>query len=394
MPRRSCAWAQRGYGHGYGDADTSLPTRRRSGVVDNVLSFAKFQQEKQLKTTDGHKRQRITGITKLEDANNAGTRKGRECTLILTEGDSAKALAVSGLTEVGRDNYGVFPLRGKLLNVREAGHDAIMKNVEITHIKTIMGLQHGKTYQSVDSLRYGRLMIMTDQDFDGSHIKGLIINFLDHFFPSLLKLPNFLVEFITPIVKCTKGKQEKSFFTIPEYEQWKSENNDGRGWVIKYFKGLGTSTAQDAKKYFRAMGTHMLPFETTQEGDRELIDLAFNKKKADDRKEWLRKFRPGTYLDHNIDKVPLSDFINKVSECAARVARTLADIFSRPRRNSSSSPWPTTSARSPRWSTVSSLASARSCSAASSASSRMRSRSFSSPVTSLSTRPTTTATRA
>lgn len=283
----------------------------KSGVVDNVVSFAKFQQEKQLRTTDGHKRQRITGITKLEDANNAGTRKGRDCTLILTEGDSAKALAVSGLTEVGRDNFGVFPLRGKLLNVREASHDAIMKNVEITNIKTIMGLQHGKAYQSIDSLRYGRLMIMTDQDYDGSHIKGLIINFLDHFFPSLLKLPDFLVEFITPIVKCSKGKQELSFFTIPEYETWKQQNNDGRGWTIKYFKGLGTSTAADAKKYFRAMGTHMLPFETTQEGDRELIDLAFNKKKADDRKEWLRQFRPGTYLDHNISKVPMSDFINK-----------------------------------------------------------------------------------
>lgn len=283
----------------------------KSGVVDNVLSFAKFQQEKQLKRTDGHKRQRITGIVKLEDANNAGSRNGKQCTLILTEGDSAKALAVSGLTEVGRDNFGVFPLRGKLLNVREAGHDAIMKNAEITNIKTIMGLQHGKTYQSVDSLRYGSLMIMTDQDHDGSHIKGLIINFLDHFFPSLLKLPGFLVEFITPIVKASKGKQEVSFFTIPEYERWKELNDNGKGWVIKYFKGLGTSTAQDAKKYFRAMDKHMLPFDTTQEGDRELIDLAFNKKKADDRKEWLRHFRPGTYLDHNIEKVPLSDFINK-----------------------------------------------------------------------------------
>ncbi|CAO1613505.1 unnamed protein product [Sympodiomycopsis kandeliae] len=283
----------------------------KSGVVDNVLSFAKFQQEKQMKKTDGHKRQRITGITKLEDANNAGGRNGKLCTLILTEGDSAKALAVSGLTEVGRDNFGVFPLRGKLLNVREAGHEAIMKNTEITNIKTIMGLQHGKTYQSIDSLRYGSLMIMTDQDHDGSHIKGLIINFLDHFFPSLLKIPNFLVEFITPIVKVTKGKQEVSFFTIPEYEEWKAQNNDGRGWVIKYFKGLGTSSAQDAKKYFRAMNKHKLPFDTTQEGDRELIDLAFNKKKADDRKEWLRQFKPGTYLDHNIEKVPLSDFINK-----------------------------------------------------------------------------------
>jgi DNA gyrase/topoisomerase IV subunit B len=59
------------------------------------------------------------------------------------------------------------------------------------------------------------LGIMTDQDHDGSHIKGLIINFLDHFWPSLLKIPNFLLEFITPIVKVTRKKKTESFFTIP-----------------------------------------------------------------------------------------------------------------------------------------------------------------------------------
>lgn len=62
----------------------------------------------------------FTGIPKLDDANNAGGRSSDKCTLILTEGDSAKTLAISGLSVVGRDNYGVFPLRGKLLNVREA----------------------------------------------------------------------------------------------------------------------------------------------------------------------------------------------------------------------------------------------------------------------------------
>jgi DNA topoisomerase-2 len=64
---------------------------------------------------------------------------------------------------VGRDNFGVFPLRGKLLNVREAKHEQIMKNEEIQNVKKIMGLQHNKVYNSVDSLRYGRLMIMADQ---------------------------------------------------------------------------------------------------------------------------------------------------------------------------------------------------------------------------------------
>ena len=102
-------------------------------------------------------------MTKLADANNAGTREAGKCTLILTEGDSAKALAVAGLGVVGRNNFGVFPLRGKLLNVREAKHDQIMKNEEIQNIKKIMGLQHGKDYKSRESLRYGRVMIMADQ---------------------------------------------------------------------------------------------------------------------------------------------------------------------------------------------------------------------------------------
>lgn len=282
----------------------------RSGVVDNVQSIAQYHQDRQLQASDGRKRSRVS-VTKLEDANWAGTKRSAECTLILTEGDSAKALAVSGISEVGRDAYGVFPLRGKLLNVREASHDQIMKNAEIKHIKEILGLQHGKVYDSVDGLRYGSLMIMTDQDFDGSHIKGLIINFLDHFYPSLLKIPNFLVEFITPIIKATKGREVKAFFTMPEYEQWKNSSDGGRGWTVKYYKGLGTSKPEEMKKYFHDMDTHLLAFETLRPGDRDLVDLAFNKKKADDRKEWLRQFVPGTYLDHRIRQIPISDFINK-----------------------------------------------------------------------------------
>lgn len=269
-----------------------------------------------MKKTDGHgKRTRISGLTKLDDANNAGTKNSGKCTLILTEGDSAKSLAVSGLSVVGRDNFGVFPLRGKLLNVREASHAQITANAEINAIKQILGLQHGKKYDDASSLRYGHLMIMTDQDHDGSHIKGLIINMLDHFWPTLLQVPGFLLEFITPIVKVTKGKgntrQEKTFFTIPEYEAWKEENDDGKSWSIKYYKGLGTSTTEDAKKYFSNMGKHLKPFETATPESRDLVDMAFNKKKADDRKEWLRKFQPGTYMDHRVDEIPIADFVNK-----------------------------------------------------------------------------------
>jgi hypothetical protein len=185
--------------------------------VDRVVSYAKFKQSEQLKRKGGAKRTKLTGISKLDDANYAGGAKGKDCTLILTEGDSAKSLAIAGLSVIGRDYYGVFPLKGKLLNVREASHSQIMKNEEIESICKILGLRHGAVYEDTKTLRYGHLVIMADQDHDGSHIKGLLINFIHHFWPSLLGVPGFLQQFITPIVKATKGKTSvKTFFTMPE----------------------------------------------------------------------------------------------------------------------------------------------------------------------------------
>ncbi|CAE6368969.1 unnamed protein product [Rhizoctonia solani] len=283
----------------------------KSGIIDNVLSWAKFKADQENKKTDGTKRTRLTGIAKLSDANNAGGKQAAECTLILTEGDSAKSLAEAGLSVAGRNNFGIFPLRGKLLNVREATHDQVMKNAEIQAIKQIMGLKHNAVYKDVKSLRYGSIMIMTDQDHDGSHIKGLLINFLDYFYPSLLKIPEFLVEFVTPIVRVTKGNQKINFFTIPEFQKWNEENNKDGKWYVKYYKGLGTSKDTDAREYFGAMEKHMIPFAKTEEGERELIDMAFNKKKADDRKDWLRQFKPGTFIDHSVQEISYTDFINR-----------------------------------------------------------------------------------
>lgn len=140
-----------------------------SGVIDSILSLAQYKQDQLMKKTDGHKRTRMLGIPKLDDANQAGTKNAKNCTLILTEGDSAKTFAISGLAVVGRDTYGVFPLRGKLLNVRDATGKQLTENAEIQYLKQILGLQHGKQYTSIDSLRYGRLMVMTDQVWSRHH---------------------------------------------------------------------------------------------------------------------------------------------------------------------------------------------------------------------------------
>ncbi|XP_035490607.1 DNA topoisomerase 2-beta isoform X1 [Scophthalmus maximus] len=296
------------------------------GIVESILNWVKFKAQTQLnKKCSSVKHSKIKGIPKLDDANDAGGKHSAECTLILTEGDSAKSLAVSGLGVIGRDRYGVFPLRGKILNVREATHKQIMENAEINNIIKIVGLQYKKSYEdpeSLRSLRYGRIMIMTDQDQDGSHIKGLLINFFHHNWPSLLK-HTFLEEFITPIVKATKNKQELSFYSIPEFDEWKKHTENYKTWHIKYYKGLGTSTSKEAKEYFADMEKHRITFRYSGVEDDAAITLAFSKKKTDDRKEWLTNFMedrrqrrmhglPEQYLyGTQARHLSYNDFINK-----------------------------------------------------------------------------------
>ncbi|KAL4880533.1 DNA topoisomerase [Aspergillus karnatakaensis] len=296
--------------------ETFLKKVVNSGVLESLKKFADHKADLMLKKSDGGRRTRISN-PKLTEANKAGTKEGYKCTLILTEGESAKGLAMAGRGIVGADYYGVYPLRGKLLNVRDASFDQISKNEEIQSIKNFMGLQHKKEYTDTRGLRYGHLMIMTDQDHDGSHIKGLLINFLHAQFPSLLKIPEFLVEFITPIVKVWKGDYKDpteliSFYTLPEFENWWEIYGNERGWnEPKYFKGLGSSSPRDAAEYFRDLDRHLKEFHTMQDKEAELIELAFSKKKIEERKEWLRQFKPGTYFDFSTEKISYTDFINK-----------------------------------------------------------------------------------
>ncbi|TKR76455.1 hypothetical protein L596_017588 [Steinernema carpocapsae] len=298
----------------------------KCGIVESVISWVNFKQlEQQDKKCSSKKTSKLKGIPKLEDANDAGTKNSHLCTLILTEGDSAKTLAVSGLGVVGRDRFGVFPLRGKMLNVREASIKQTSENAEITALLKIVGLQYRLKYDSDDemkTLRYGKIMIMADQDQDGSHIKGLVINFIHHKWPSLIRR-NFIEEFITPIIKATKGREEQSFFSIPEYIEWRQNTDNWHTYRIKYYKGLGTSTSKEAKEYFSDMLRHRIKFQYGGPDDDEAVDLAFSKKKIEERKVWLTRWmetrkerrEQGLIEDYLYDKdtraVSFSDFINK-----------------------------------------------------------------------------------
>eukprot|EP01053_Blabericola_migrator_P012266 Blabericola_migrator_1__12265@NODE_765_length_6607_cov_284_868043_g545_i0_p1_GENE_NODE_765_length_6607_cov_284_868043_g545_i0NODE_765_length_6607_cov_284_868043_g545_i0_p1_ORF_typecomplete_len1470_score322_53DNA_topoisoIV/PF00521_20/2_4e122TOPRIM_C/PF16898_5/6_7e50DNA_gyraseB/PF00204_25/6_8e38Toprim/PF01751_22/5_6e18HATPase_c/PF02518_26/6_2e09HATPase_c_3/PF13589_6/0_0021LOR/PF04525_12/0_67LOR/PF04525_12/7_1e02_NODE_765_length_6607_cov_284_868043_g545_i016186027 len=296
-------------------SDKTITAVVKSPITETVLLWAQTKQQVDLKRKmkiGGSKgRDRILGIPKLEDANEAGGRRALECTLILTEGDSAKTSCLAGLSVVGRDKYGVFPLRGKLLNVRDASFKQLTENKELQNILTITGLEVGKKYPDPRGLRYGSIMIMTDQDHDGSHIKGLLISFLEHYWPDLLRSSGFLKEFVTPIVKVFRKKEELAFFTIPEYEQWKRDNDDGKGWKVKYYKGLGTSDDKEFRRYFSDLNQHQLLFDYGDEADFEAIDMAFNPKRAEDRKTWIQSFEEGTFLDHREKVVRYRDFVNK-----------------------------------------------------------------------------------
>lgn len=139
---------------------------------------------------------------------------------------------------------------------------------------------------------------MTDQDHDGSHIKGLIINFLHFFWPALLKT-NFLKEFVTPIIKVTNASEVKQFFTIADYEVY-SRLNAGKKFQIKYYKGLGTSTAAEAKQYFSDLQKHILQFKHCGlDSEEKAIELAFSRAMADARKDWLQGYNPTVCIDHN-----------------------------------------------------------------------------------------------
>lgn len=280
-------------------------------LMDSITNLVNYKNNiTDAKKTDGKKTQKIKDVDKLEDAIKAGTKESHKCTLILTEGLSAKALAISGLKNIGRDYYGIFPLKGKLLNLKTATVSQKINNEEFNNLKKILGLKEGTEYNNLNELRYGKVMCFTDSDHDGYHIKGLIINMFETFWPSLLKINGFLTSLITPIIKVSKASNSHSFYTLTDYNEWK-DSNDTKGWKIKYYKGLGTSNAEEAVEYFENKINYKKYIQLSEEDTNHSINLAFNKDKASERKEWLETYNSDDILDLKKIEYTISDFIDK-----------------------------------------------------------------------------------
>jgi DNA topoisomerase-2 len=117
----------------------------------------------------------------------------------------------------------------------------------------------------------------------------------------------------TPILKARKGAQERIFYNEGEFESWKSSSLgvgvDISSWNVKYYKGLGTSTAREFREYFEHK--KVVDFEYTGEPSDNSIDLVFNKKRADDRKEWLSTYNRSDHLDTSNPRVTYEDFMTR-----------------------------------------------------------------------------------
>lgn len=299
--------------------------------MESVLNLASVKGLGELRKDDISRKNTLKNLEKLKDAHQAGKRRRKECRLILTEGDSAKTFAVSGTEVIGNELYGVFPLKGKLLNVREATINQLQNNEEIKNIKKILGLKQGQKYESTDDLRYGGIIILTDSDVDGSHIKGLVINFINHFWPSLTLMDDFIQTMSTPIVKAWKKSDKKKkdlkiFYTLTEFYNWKTKTNMSL-WDTKYYKGLGTSTQKEAKECFNDFEKRIISYtwnvsknenntlinkkeDIHKNLSRDAIELAFSKQKSDDRKEWLINYDKNAIIDNKSRQISYYNFIH------------------------------------------------------------------------------------
>ncbi|CAH0055093.1 unnamed protein product [Clonostachys solani] len=284
-----------------------------SEILRNAMDFGKAIQGK---PAGAEVRRWHVGNSKLVDAHLAGTERSHECSLILADGDSVNGLAMCGRALLDPDRLGILPLARNLPNVRNLLKSLMSKNEEVQALKEALGLENQKSYSDTRGLRYGHIWIWSDRDQGGSLFKGLVINFFQVEFPSILEIPNFFYDFITPVVQAWQGTnltrphKRESFFSIPQFEEWKAAHTSEMSlWNHKYFNGLGASSNEDAISYFTDLDAHLKKFEVMRPDEAQLVELVFSKKKADVRKEWLGNYAPGGYVDRTKSSISFGDFI-------------------------------------------------------------------------------------
>lgn len=292
-------------------SDAGLVDAIHHDVLDKEYMAARKTMSQQVSSSGGAGVRRMVVADKYDAASCLRGGKKTDCYLLVTEGDSARALAVAGLAVVGRERYGIYALKGKPLNVRNASVDAIAKNKEVSTLMQILGLTLGKPVTSLDELTYKKLVIFSDQDPDGAHIGGLLLNFIHALFPSILALdPAFVQRFPTPLVRATHKRSGHvcCFYAKASFDAWVVQQ-DASAYNIRYFKGLGTSTSALAREYFSQYQEHVVDIVHTPPADPVMAHM-FGSENSQARKELLQlKYNKELFVDYALPTVTMEEFV-------------------------------------------------------------------------------------
>ena len=257
--------------------DTFLKSIIKSEIIEIVLDWYRQKMEvedqKTLRKLNKQAKNKIRNNEKFIDAN---SRKASERQLWIFEGDSARA----GF-RAARDpqTQAAYMLRGVILNVLGLSPSKIMANKELSDIITILGLQWGEPVD-VKKLNFGKIVIATDADFDGSKIAGLLLTFFN-IWPELYDA-GIICRCITPIITATKGKDKQLFYSLEEFRKQQSKL---KGYKVVYQKGLGGMTNEEYKDMMRNSIFHYFKKDDLSD---MTIKSWFGKGIAKERKEMLK----------------------------------------------------------------------------------------------------------
>jgi DNA topoisomerase-2 len=295
-------------------------------VMEKIQELIDMKNMAVLKKTES-KKGGVLNIKGLHLCSNAKGKNAYKCMLAICEGESAKTFLTQGLKNgVGSltsDYISIFPIRGKILNTRNEKPTKIASNEVITNLIKIIGLKYDVDYnldKNYETLRHGKVLIVVDQDTDGTHIMGLFTNFIEHLFPSLLKRKEpFLVSLQTPLVRVYVSKnKELLFYDTREFQKYMDSNKTIKFTKKpKYYKGLGTSNNKEIEE---VCGKKLLELKTDNDTT-NILNKVFHNKNADSRKSWMQEYLDLLNKDssvkwkndssHETESITISEFLNK-----------------------------------------------------------------------------------